>query len=84
MFDLSNLNKLIFDCSINLEQAELRKQKVKNFIDRIFNDDSLQVIDRIRILKEAWVIYKDYDDNILPFALNNLREANKILQNLKK
>jgi len=47
MIDLNELNKLVFDCSVNLEGVELRKQKVKDLLDKMLNDDILSVLKKL-------------------------------------
>lgn len=84
MIDFNEIQKLLICAGSNLEKMELGKSNIKNFIDKVLYDSNLLPNDKLNILLDAWEIYKSYEDDVIPFALDNLTQANQLLKNLKK
>ena len=86
---LLNLAKQeIASCLSLLERTEAAKETAFNYLDsfiqELSNSNPDKIIRSFPYIVEAWNIYKSYDDELLPLAHKNIREANKNLDKLKQ
>lgn len=81
---LKVLNANLLECAHVLEKTELAKSNIKDYMDKVIASTMLGNSDRIKFLESAWKLYIDYDDNLVPNALDNVYRAKKLINNLLK
>ena len=69
----------IVECCQILEKAETNREEIKDFIDLLLKDSHYTYPQQ---LKEAWRLYKEYEEKILPFSIKNITDAKENLKDI--